>query len=321
MTIEEFEEIFRDKYKFHYNGRDIHLKLHLMYIIRDELRKFYLQNYPNKWIETRDLPKDLRKLFKYVVVSGDYDFIHKFKSMGVINTGWDYTECFKLIDNQDIVINYQKHHGNFDPPGRSLINFLETHEQALWQVIEHFQKMGCSFSKNRKEFLKQFCFLLKRYSNIIFDQMGDLFPNMIKEIIITNSLGRKAVENVTNDLRNKGYKFILTEDGDLLDIEKGIDLIFISPFGVSYKTMQIKTLKEISWGKKNDNIIVYCSIRALKSYEEELVDYFAFSKNDDTFYFFNDDVKKKKDNNGYVFKPDTFTLDLINYNKKPVLTI
>jgi len=319
ITKEYFETIYRDKYKFIYNGERATLKWHIMNIIRSELRKFYLNNYPDKWIDTVKLPYDLKKLFKYIIITGKHDFIHKFKSMGVKKTGWDFTEYFNLIDNIDIVENYKKYYGNLDPKERSLINFLESHEQAIWQVIDYFQKIGIdiNFSYNTKvQFLDHIKELFRKYSSGIFDQKGNLFPKMIKEIIITKSLGKSSVEKVINDLKSKEYEFVTTDSGDLLDIEKGIDLIFINPPDITGKTMQIKTIRNdgVIWGMENHKIIVHCSVRAIKSYSDD-VDYFAFSNNDNVYYFFNQEVDKKSDGKGYLFKKDSYTEDLIHIKK------
>lgn len=324
MTKEEFQREFTNtKSKFPYNGEFKYLKWYIMMIMRDELEKFYLKNYPENWIPTEPLPP-LKKLWNFVISRNKHNFIHRFKSKGVINTGWDYTECFKLINPNTAKI-YQKYYGNIDPPKRSLINFLESHEQALWEIIDYFQKYGhnidfCNY-KTRVQELDNFKKLINKYSRGIFYQYGELFPKMIKEIIITKSNGKEAVNTVQNDLEKKGYEFITTESGDLLDIEKGIDLIFISPIELSGKTMQIKTSKDILWGKENENIIVYCANTSIKSYNKECVDFYSFAKGNDSFYFFNKDVKKKGDNGGYVFKPDSYTEDLINSTKKPILTI
>lgn len=323
MTKEEFQQVFTNtKSKFPYNGEFKYLKWYIMMIMRDELEKFYLNNYPENWIPTTPLPT-LKKLWDFVISKNKHDFIHRFKSKGVINTGWDYTECFKLI-NPNISKTYQKYYGNIDPPKRSLINFLESHEQALWEIIDYFQKHGynidfCNY-KTRVQELDNFRRLINKYSREIFYQYGDLFPEMIKEIIITKSNGKEAVNTVQSDLKKKGFQYITTDSGDLLDIEKGIDLIFVNPSELSKKTMQIKTSNDIRWGKENENIIVYCANTSIKSYNKNWVNYISFVNDGKSFYFFNENVKKKDDNDGYVFKPDSYTEDLIHPSKKPVLT-
>lgn len=325
MIREDFKSLYLGQMNFFYDGSLDYLKQHLKKIIRDELENFYLKNYPQNWIYRKPLPADLRMFINDVIKTKKYDQIHDYKDQGVKNTKWDYTEVFKLIQDYLSQI-YQENYGNFDPDGRSLINFLETHEQAIWEIIDYFQKKGydLDFMKNRmiqSKSIDLFRKILHDNAHLIFYQHTELFPMMIKEIITTKAKGKNAVHRVKKDLDDKGINYILTDSGDLMDIEQGIDLIIIGPIPeLIGNTMQIKTSNSIIWN--HDKVFVQCDSRSVKYYSKN-VDFLTFKEGNKVRYFRNKKgsnlITKEKD--GYIFDNSLYVEDLSNLTKKSILTI
>lgn len=330
MTIEEnFQKAFRNKKKyFVFEGESTYLKKHLEKINRRVLREYYLSNHPNNWIEIIPLPPLVHVWKEF---DSDFSVIHKYKDQGVINTGWNYTKCFNLL-TKDLVEGYQSDYGNLDPPGRSLIDFYESHEQAMTVTVRYFHKIKpLDFINNPVDSLKIYEELLRKNAKFIFENSDTtIFREMISEIITTKSRGKKSVKLIIKDLENKGFKkdidYILTDSGDLLDIRHGIDLIFINP-QLYRKTSQIKTGKEILFGADSMDgglssyqyIRVKCDFTSVK--DGYTTDYLMFRVKGRAYYFFNKDVIL--DGNIYHFdKYTTYTNNLVDLTfKKPILTI
>ena len=296
MIITNKDIIFINNKFFEYNGNLKSFSAHFKEFINKILKEYYKPL--GKWGKLNDPTHE-----------------------GVINTGIDVSKYLPNViypSDKEIKDTYILFHGLIDMIW-SLFNFLDTNYSAKAKLINglnilngnHPEKIIDLLNKDiRSEFIKLVEAIIEHKDRIIYPTYGiNTQPcrDIMSSIIKSHTSGEITARRIYDDLEQKGYKVELTLDGQLEDIEGGIDL------KADNITLQNKPFSSCFLTPDNRYKVI---TKGMKDYK---VDFMAFynKETNEILYF-----KIKDGDMGISKKGDfcTFSYDCLTDLKKPILT-